>query len=105
MYTYRSQTFMYAHADHTHFYLQAQITHVHALYRDRHTAAVARMHISGSDVHIHLLQTCSPRTCTPVLFLAHPEAEVHLLHLTSHSTGYKYLLRAIVCQEPRLVVH
>lgn len=34
MYTYRSQTFMYAHADHTHFYLQAQITRVHALYRD-----------------------------------------------------------------------
>lgn len=54
MYTYRSQTFMYAHADHTHFYLQAQITHVHALYRDRHTAAVACMHVSGSDVHIYI---------------------------------------------------
>lgn len=70
--------FVHAHADHTHVCLQAQITRVHALYRDIHTAAVVCMHVGGSDVHVYLLQTCSPRTCTPALFLAHPEAEAHL---------------------------
>lgn len=58
------------------------------------------MHICCSTIHIYLFQACSPRSCTSALPFSW-----HFLKLSFTSnifrgcpTGYKYLLRATICQ-------